>query len=89
MTSFDIVLVSPDLEVQQAFAGVLGLWGLGACPSNAKTGLSRTKNQSLPAQKSLKSAFLGHAPSSDCRFIGSRSRRDRGSAPSLSCFLIG
>jgi DNA-binding NtrC family response regulator len=28
MTSFDIVLVSPDLEVQQAFAGVLGLWGL-------------------------------------------------------------
>ena len=28
MTSFDIMVVSPNLEVQQAFAGVLGLWGL-------------------------------------------------------------
>jgi DNA-binding NtrC family response regulator len=28
MTSFDIMVVSPNLEVQQAFAGVLALWGL-------------------------------------------------------------
>ena len=28
MTSLDIMVVSPNLEVQQAFAGVLGLWGL-------------------------------------------------------------
>jgi DNA-binding NtrC family response regulator len=28
MTSFNIMVVSPNLEVQQAFAGVLGLWGL-------------------------------------------------------------
>jgi DNA-binding NtrC family response regulator len=28
MTSFDIMVVSPNLGVQQAFAGVLALWGL-------------------------------------------------------------
>ena len=28
MTSLDIMVVSPNLEVQQAFAGILGLWGL-------------------------------------------------------------
>jgi len=28
MSSFDIMVVSPNLEVQQAFAGVLSLWGL-------------------------------------------------------------
>jgi tellurite resistance protein TehA-like permease len=37
---------------------------LGACPSNAKTGFLRTKNQYLTEQKALKSAILGHAPSS-------------------------
>lgn len=28
MTSLNMMVVSPNLEVQQAFAGVLGLWGL-------------------------------------------------------------
>jgi DNA-binding NtrC family response regulator len=28
MVFWDIMVVSPNLEVQQAFAGVLGLWGL-------------------------------------------------------------
>jgi DNA-binding NtrC family response regulator len=28
MTSFDVMVVAPTLEVQQAFAGVLALWGL-------------------------------------------------------------
>jgi hypothetical protein len=28
MAFLDIMVVSPNLEVQQAFAGVLSLWGL-------------------------------------------------------------
>jgi DNA-binding NtrC family response regulator len=28
MTSFDVMVVAPTLEVHQAFAGVLALWGL-------------------------------------------------------------
>jgi len=28
MTAFDIMVVAPTLEVQQAFAGMLALWGL-------------------------------------------------------------
>ena len=28
MTSFNVMIVAPTLEVQQAFAGILALWGL-------------------------------------------------------------
>jgi predicted RNase H-like HicB family nuclease len=43
---------------------------LGACPNNAKKSFLRTGNQQLTTCKSLKSGFLGHAPSAELNFTG-------------------
>ena len=45
MTSFDIMVVSPNLEVQQAFAGVLALWGLAPIVASSVREAEETVNQ--------------------------------------------